>query len=70
VNYSRDALNFSQERPVRQGAILGTGHCPVSVPQAGAMTFSTEGFLCFLVPETVAGFLELMELYKGLAVDP
>jgi hypothetical protein len=26
--------------------------------------------LCFLLPENVAGFLELVELCKGLAVDP
>jgi hypothetical protein len=31
---------------------------------------SDEGFLCFLRPESVVGFLELVELWKGLAVDP
>jgi hypothetical protein len=29
-----------------------------------------EGFLCFLLPESVAGFLELVELWKGLVVLP
>jgi hypothetical protein len=29
VNYSRDALSLSRERPVRRGVSLGTGHCPV-----------------------------------------
>jgi hypothetical protein len=29
-----------------------------------------EGLLCFLLPESVAGFLELVELCKGLAMDP
>jgi hypothetical protein len=32
--------------------------------------FSDEGFLCFLLPESIVGFLELVELWKGLAVDP
>jgi hypothetical protein len=32
--------------------------------------FSNKGFLCFLLPETIAGFLKLVELWKGLAVDP
>jgi hypothetical protein len=31
---------------------------------------SDKGFLCFLLPESIAGFLELVELWKGLAVDP
>jgi hypothetical protein len=31
---------------------------------------SDEGFLYFLLPETLADFLELVELCKGLAVDP
>jgi hypothetical protein len=31
---------------------------------------SNEGFLCFILSETVVGFLELVELWKGLAVDP
>jgi hypothetical protein len=28
------------------------------------------GFLCFLLSESVAGFLELVELWKGLIVLP
>jgi hypothetical protein len=28
------------------------------------------GFLCFFLPESVAGFLELLELWKGLVVLP
>jgi hypothetical protein len=31
---------------------------------------SGRGFLCFLLPESVAGFLELVELWKGLVVLP
>jgi hypothetical protein len=31
-------------------------------------SFSNEGFLCFLLPDTIAGFLELVELWKGLLV--
>jgi hypothetical protein len=31
---------------------------------------SDEGFLCFLLPESITGFLELVELWKGLVVDP
>jgi hypothetical protein len=31
-------------------------------------SFSDEGFLCFLIPESIAGFLELVELWKGLVV--
>ena len=31
-------------------------------------SFSDEGFLCFLLPESVAGFLELVKLWKGLVV--
>jgi hypothetical protein len=31
---------------------------------------SDEGFLCFLLPKTVAGILELVELWKGLVVLP
>jgi hypothetical protein len=31
--------------------------------------FSNEGFLCFLLLETVASFLKLVELCKGLAMD-
>jgi hypothetical protein len=31
-------------------------------------SFPDEGFLCFLLPESVAGFLELVELWKGLIV--
>ena len=30
--------------------------------------FSDEGFLCFLLPEFVVGFIELVELWKGLVV--
>jgi hypothetical protein len=33
-------------------------------------SFSHEGFLCFLLPESVAGFLKLVELWKGLVVLP
>jgi hypothetical protein len=33
-------------------------------------SFSDEGFLCFLLPESVAGFLELVELWKGLVMLP
>jgi hypothetical protein len=33
-------------------------------------SFQNEGFLCFLLPESVAGFLELVELCKGLVVLP
>jgi hypothetical protein len=29
-----------------------------------------EGFLSFLLPETVVGILELVELWKGLIVLP
>jgi hypothetical protein len=29
-----------------------------------------EGFLCFILPETVVGFLELVEFWKGLVVLP
>jgi hypothetical protein len=31
---------------------------------------SDEGFLCFLLPETIVGILELVELWKGLVVLP
>jgi hypothetical protein len=31
---------------------------------------SDEGFLCLLLAESVVGFLKLVELWKGLAVDP
>jgi hypothetical protein len=31
---------------------------------------SDEGFLWFLIPKSVAGFLELVQLWKGLTVDP
>jgi hypothetical protein len=31
---------------------------------------SDEGFLCFLLPKTIVGFLELMELWRGLTLDP
>jgi hypothetical protein len=33
-------------------------------------SFPDGGFLCFLLPESVAGFLELVELRKGLVVLP
>jgi hypothetical protein len=33
-------------------------------------SFSDEGFLSFLLPNTVAGFLELAKLLKGLVVLP
>jgi hypothetical protein len=33
-------------------------------------SFSNEGFLCFLLPKSVAGFLELTELWKGLVALP
>jgi hypothetical protein len=33
-------------------------------------SFPDEGFLCFFFPEPVAGFLELVELWKGLVVLP
>jgi hypothetical protein len=33
-------------------------------------SFPGGGFLCFLLPESVAGFLELVELWKGLVVLP
>jgi hypothetical protein len=33
-------------------------------------SFPDEGFLCFLLSESVAGFLELVELWKGLVVLP
>jgi hypothetical protein len=33
-------------------------------------SFSDEGFLCFLLPESIAGFLKLVELWKGLIVLP
>lgn len=33
-------------------------------------SFLDEGFLCFLLPESVASFLELVELWKGLVVLP
>jgi hypothetical protein len=33
-------------------------------------SFSDEGFLYFLLPETIAGFLMLVELWKGLVVTP
>jgi hypothetical protein len=33
-------------------------------------SFPDGGFLCFLVPESVAGFLKLVELWKGLIVLP
>jgi hypothetical protein len=42
------------------GEVLGSNDCD---------GFSDEGFLCFL-PETVVGFLELVELWKGLIVLP
>ena len=42
------------------GRSLGSNYCD---------GFLDEGFLCFLL-ESVAGFLELVELWKGLAVDP
>jgi hypothetical protein len=32
--------------------------------------FSDEGFLCFLLSKSVAGFLELVKLWKGLVVLP
>ena len=33
-------------------------------------SFPDEGFLCFLLLESVAGFLGLVELWKGLVVLP
>jgi hypothetical protein len=33
-------------------------------------SFSDEGFLCFIILESVAGFLELVELWKDLVVLP
>jgi hypothetical protein len=33
-------------------------------------SFPDEGFLCFLLPESVAGLLELVELWKGPVVLP
>jgi hypothetical protein len=33
-------------------------------------SFPDEGFLCFLRPESVVGFLKLVELWKGLVVLP
>jgi hypothetical protein len=33
-------------------------------------SFPDGGFLCFLLPESVAGFLKLVELWKGLVVLP
>jgi hypothetical protein len=33
-------------------------------------SFPDEEFLCFLLPEPVEGFLELVELWKGLIVIP
>jgi hypothetical protein len=34
------------------------------------LSFLDEGFLCFLLPESVVGFLELVELWKDLIVLP
>jgi hypothetical protein len=31
---------------------------------------SDKGFICFLLPETIMGFFELVELWKGLVVLP
>jgi hypothetical protein len=36
MKYSHDALSFFRERPIRRGARLGTGHCPVHTGQSGA----------------------------------
>jgi hypothetical protein len=33
-------------------------------------SFLDKGFVCSLLPNTVAGFLELVELWKGLEVLP
>jgi uncharacterized protein YggT (Ycf19 family) len=33
-------------------------------------SFPDEGFLCFLLPKCVAGFLELVKLWKCLVVLP
>jgi hypothetical protein len=33
-------------------------------------SFSNKGFLCFFLPESVANFLELVELRKGRVVLP
>jgi hypothetical protein len=33
-------------------------------------SFLDEGFLCFLLPESVAGLLELAKLWKGLVLLP
>jgi hypothetical protein len=33
-------------------------------------SFLDGGFLCFLLPESVVGFLELVELWEGLVVLP
>jgi hypothetical protein len=39
--------------------------------RTAAMAFrSRDSYICFLLPESVAGFLKLVELWKGLAVDP
>jgi hypothetical protein len=33
-------------------------------------SFSEKGFLCFLLPKSIVGFLKLVELWKGLVMLP
>jgi hypothetical protein len=52
---------FGRRRPPTYREVLGSNCCD---------DFSDEGFLCFLLPESIVGFLELVELWKGLVVLP
>jgi hypothetical protein len=60
--------------PLKFGALHKRGGITVEYREvlgSGCLfSFSDEGFLCFLCPESVAGFLELVELRKGLVVLP
>jgi hypothetical protein len=65
IRKARERLPYpkwaSREASLQYREVLGSNCCDV---------ISDEGFLCFLLLETVVGFLELVELWKGLVVLP
>jgi hypothetical protein len=62
-------IRKTRERlPYLKGISGGASLQSIGRFSVGLPGFSDGTFLCFLLPESVAGFLELLELWKGLVV--
>jgi hypothetical protein len=66
IEEARERLPYPKGQ-ARSGSLQSIGR---SSGRTVCYSLSDEGFLCFLLPESVTGFLKLVELWKSLVVLP